>query len=417
MSPRRAVALFLLALFMGSAACRGGGDPGPPAVVLISFDGTRASEVEALPAFERIAARGIAAAPLRPVFPTNTFPNHVTLVTGVAPARHGIVNNSFRDPERGSFRYDNDPSWIEAEPLWSIVAGAGLRSAAYHWVGSQGPWRSGRGPEEWREFDAEVPEDKKVAQIIEWLERPPSQRPALITSWFRGSDTAGHRHGPDSDATRRALRTQDEALGTLLDFLDRRRRWASTTLLIVSDHGMATVERRVDLAAALAAAGARATLRGGGGFGTLSLHRGAGEERAQRVEQLLEIARELGLQAWPRGAGPAGLDDGHRRFGDVLVMAPPGVGIVRAKGSAAASLGALNGSHGYRPGDASMQAMICAAGRGVRPGVVLRGAGSIDVAPTILSLLGVPIPPWVEGRPLALDAPREGAPAGVTPAS
>ncbi len=375
-----------------------------PAVVLISMDGTRAEEARDLPAFRRIAERGIAPTPLRPVFPTNTFPNHVSLVTGVRPARHGIVNNSFRDPERGSFRYDNDPTWIEVPPLWSLLAGAGLRSVSFHWVGSQGPWRDGTGPAEWRVFDASVPERDKVAQIIAWLDAPPAERHALITAWFRGADGAGHRSGPDSDATRRALRTQNVALETLLDHLDAGGGWATTTLLVVSDHGMAAVERRVDLAAALDASGVRATLRGGGGFGTVTLHRGDRRPRAERVETVLRVARELGLEAWPRGAPPRGLDDAHPRFGDVLVMAPLGTGFSRAGGVGGrlASAATLRGSHGYAPELPAMQAMFAAAGRGVGAGRRLETPHCLDVAPTVLALLGVPVPAALERRALRL---------------
>ncbi len=377
-----------------------------PAVVLISMDGTRAEEVRELSAFRRIAARGIAPTALRPVFPTNTFPNHVSLATGVRPARHGIVNNSFRDPERGSFRYDNDPSWIESPPLWSLLAAAGLRSVAFHWVGSQGPWRDGGGPAEWREFDASIPEREKVAQIVAWLEAPAPERPALVTAWFRGSDGAGHRSGPDSDATRRTLRTQNAALETLLDALDHGDGWAVTTLLIVSDHGMAAVTRRVDLAAALEASGVRATLRGGGGFGTVTLHRGDRRPREERIDTVLRVADALGLDAWPRGEAPPGLDDDHPRFGDVLVMAPLGTGFSRTGGVGGrlASAATLRGSHGYHPELPAMQGMFAAAGRGVGTGHRLDAPHCLDIAPTVLALLGVPTPEGFEGRALELGS-------------
>lgn len=404
---RRAAAALLVLLAL--AACADASGPAPPVVVMISLDGVRVAEVQSLPAFRRIAARGMAPTALRPVFPTNTFPNHVSLVTGVTPARHGIVNNTFRDPGRGSFRYENDPSWIEVEPLWSLVAAAGRRSAAFHWVGSQGPWRNGRGPEEWRVFDAAVPESEKVRQIIDWLELPAAERPALITSWFRGSDGSGHRAGPDSPATKQTLRKQDAALGELLDFFDRASRWRETTLLVVSDHGMAKVERRVDLAGALKDAGARATLRGGGGFGTVTLHRGGQRARPERIEEILRIARALGLDAWRRGQGPDHLEDDNPRFGDVLVMALEGTGFSRVagaggRGKRSAAKTTLNGSHGYAPETPSMQALIAAAGRGVSPGAAPPTPHNLDVAPTVLALLGVAIPEWMEGEPLALDA-------------
>lgn len=139
-----------------------------PTVLLLSLDGTRPADVAELPVFRRLAAQGAAADALEPVFPSNTFPNHVTLVTGVEPDHHGIVNNVFHDGRRGVFRYDDDPTWLEAEPLWSLLSRFGIPSASYHWVGSEGPWRNGHGPRHWERFDpragaAQGDEDSRVA--------------------------------------------------------------------------------------------------------------------------------------------------------------------------------------------------------------------------------------------------------------
>ena len=137
-----------------------------------------------------------------PVFPTNTFPNHVTLVTGVSPDVHGIVNNSFVDPERGAFDKSDDPTWLLAEPLWSLLAQHGVTSASFHWVGSEGPWSSGRGPRYWKPFDETVPAKVKVDQVLAWLAGP-EPRPRLITVWLRGRRRGGPPLG-DADARRAA---------------------------------------------------------------------------------------------------------------------------------------------------------------------------------------------------------------------
>ncbi len=107
-----------------------------PTVVMISMDGTRPADVAAgrLPSLSRLAERGAIAEKLLPSFPSNTFPNHVTLVTGVAPERHGIVDNTFVDPERGLFQKEDIPSWIDVEPIWSLLARAGIVSASFYWV-------------------------------------------------------------------------------------------------------------------------------------------------------------------------------------------------------------------------------------------------------------------------------------------
>jgi len=384
------------------ASCAAEPAPGPvaaegPGVVLISLDGTRPEDVigAGLPAFDEIARLGARAERLVPVFPTNTFPNHVTLVTGVRPALHGIVNNAFADPERGLFRYGGDPGWIEVEPLWSWVGRHGVVSASYHWVGSEGAWTSGRGPRHWKRFDGGTPEAEKVEQILAWLDEPdPAARPRLVTAWFHGADHEAHEHGPGSAEARRALREQDAAVGELLRGLRARDALGRFTLVLVSDHGMAPVRRWIDLQQRLDEAGVRARVLGGGGFASLALDAGA-------LAGALRVAREQGLEAWPREEAPAELGLDHPRFGDAVVLAPPGTAIGRHGGA---------GGHGYRPERPEMSAFLLAVGRGAEPGEELGRLRALDVAPTLLALLGVPRPEWMEGRPVAALVPDEALP-------
>jgi hypothetical protein len=301
------------------------------------------------------------------------------------------------DPERGLFDYAADPGWLEAPPLWSILAAHGVPSASFHWVGSEGPWRDGTGPLEWKRFDARTPADAKVEQILAWLDRPPGPtRPRLVTAWFRGADHEGHRHGPGSDEAARDLAAQDASLGRLLAGLEQRGLLASTTLLVVSDHGMARVERAVDLAGALRGAGIRGRTLAGGGFAMLRLAPGDSSERAIRV------ALGLGLEAFERRTAPRELRLGNDRFGDVVVIAPVGAAFLRESLTErlASRLGlgrSLGGAHGYRPEEESMAAICVAFGRGVPPGASLGRVHALDVAPTVLALLGVPAPPELEG--------------------
>jgi predicted AlkP superfamily pyrophosphatase or phosphodiesterase len=388
------LAALLLVLSFAPGLATAAGLP-PPAVILISLDGTTPETgLRGLPSLAGIARRGAWAQRLVPVFPTNTFPNHVSLVTGVHPDRHGIVNNAFLDPERGAFDMDDDPTWIEVEPLWSLVEGHGLRTASYHWVGSEGPWRSGRGPSHWMRFDSGVKERDKVAQILAWLDlEPAAARPRLITAWFHGADHVAHREGPDAPEVARALRAQEPALAALVAGIGSRDAFEATTLIVVSDHGMERVRERVDLRAELRRAGLRARVFGGGGFASVVVRGGAPAE-----EKVVRVARERGLDAWRRAEAPAELRLGNARVGGVVVLAPTGVAI---------GAGSLRGAHGYRPGEPRMAALFAAVGRGVPAGLALGEVRSIDVAPTVLRLLGVPAPEWMEGHPV----PGIGAPA------
>jgi len=401
-----ALVLALLAAGHGAGAAPASparAEPPPRTVILISLDGTTPEQARDpdLAALAAMIREGAAAERLIPAFPTNTFPNHVTFATGVAPERHGIVNNVFRDPERGRFSYENDPTWIRVEPLWSLVERHGIVSAAFHWVGSQGPWRSGRGPRHWVPFDAGTPAREKVDRILTWLDLDdPAERPRLVTSWLPGADRAGHRHGPDAPEVRRALRRQDAELGRLMAGIAARGLWDSTVVLVVSDHGMHAVERRVDLRAALEEAGVAAEVLGGGGFATLVAADPAATARA------VEVARGLGLEAWRRERAPAGIPVGDPRFGDAVVVAPPGT--VLSRGGATGWLaglwawlgGSRGGAHGHRPEVPEMAGILLARGAGVPPGTELGTVRAVDVAPTVLALLDVPIPEHLEGAPL-----------------
>ena len=135
----------------------------------------------------------------------------------------------------------------------------------------------------------------------------------------------------------------------------------------------------------------RARLLGGGGFVTLST---SGDTDA--ALRAVSVARELGLEAYARGEGPADLLLRHRRFGDAVVLAPPGVAITRKL----PLVPRLRGSHGYRADRPAMGALFVAVGAGVKPGTGLGEIRAVDVAPTVLALLGAPVPDWMQGRPI-----------------
>jgi hypothetical protein len=358
-------------------------------VILVSLDGTTPAMLDALPTLRALARRGTSAERLTPVFPSNTFPNHATLVTGVVPDRHGIVNNAFIDPERGLFRYDGDPSWFQAEPLWSIVGRSKVVSAAFHWVGSEGAWRSGLGPRHRKPFDASTPEVEKVDRILAWLDLADARaRPRLVTSWFRGADAAGHHHGPDAPEVARALAPQERALARLVSGLEARGAWASTALLVVSDHGMARVQAAVDVQSALALAGVPGEVIGAGGFATIVLD-DPGADRGRAIATV----RALGLRGFAVGDHAAPYPITNPRFGDVAVLAPPGTAI-QHEGKAS------RGSHGHAPDSPSMGGVFVAAGAGVPIGLRLAEVRAVDVAPTVLGLLGVTVPAGLDGRPI-----------------
>ena len=212
-------------------------NPDEPIVIVLSWDGMRHDYLDRgeLPALSRVATDGVRAARLTPVFPSSTFPGHVSMATGTYPDRHGIVDNVFIDSERGRYAYSGDASWIEAEPLWIAAERQGVPTATYFWVGSESDWQGQGTSYRMAPFDGGRPESVKVDQILDWLALPEAQRPRLIMSYWAGADRgrsrsrAGQRPGGDSDGVsgrtaRQTARGDRRAWSLAADDADHRQR-------------------------------------------------------------------------------------------------------------------------------------------------------------------------------------------------
>lgn len=373
-------------------------------MIVLSWDGVRHDfpERAETPALDRMARAGARASRLVPVFPTNTFPNHVSLATGTYVDRHGIVGNRFVDAERGRFNYSADASWIQAEPLWAAAERQGVRAAAFFWVGSETDWNGVGATYRKAPFDSGVDEATKVDQVLAWLDLPEAERPRLIMSWWHGSDHAAHEVGPDHSDVADALEKQDAQLGRLLEGIDTRGLWDSTTLLVVSDHGMAEVTEAVDVDTPLDEHGIKAQVVRGSGVAYVFIKDGA-----RRAEALDVLDKLEGVRAYPSDGVPAELRSYYPgRSGDITVVAEP-PHVIRAPGVSGSAgsflkglLGRRTGMHGYRPDHPDMSAVFYAVGRGVPAGLELGAMRAIDIAPTVAVLLDIDPPGQSEGKPI-----------------
>ncbi len=391
--------LALLVVLLGSALAHAEA----PTVVLLSWDGVRHDQPAStdLPALERMAREGARAERLIPVFPSLTFPNHISLATGTYPDLHGIVSNVFRDRERGTFDYGNDGDWLLAEPLWAAAERQGVPVATFFWVGSETPWRGVAARYRKTPFDREVSESTKVEQILAWLDLPVDERPRLIMSWWHGSDRAGHVHGPNADEVAQALRGQDEMLSRLLAGLDARDRWQDLTLLIVSDHGMSLATKGIDLEAELAKTGIPGEVLASSASAHIFLE---APEQAAMAAQALRAHPHV--DAYPADSLPAALRLGPaRRIGDIVcITRPPNTFRVGALVGAMRLFNVGIGSHGYTPEHPEMHGIFYALGRGVAAASKTGSVRAIDVAATVAALLGIAPPEHSEGTAIDLAA-------------
>ena len=222
-----------------------------PTVILVSLDGFRWDYMEKTetPSLDYLAASGVRAEALIPVFPTHTFPNHFTIITGLYPENHGIVSNRMYDPEFDAFFWigeDSEPArdgrWYEGEPIWVTTEKQGQISATMFWPGSDAEIQGIR-PTYWSTYDGSVSNKDRVDTVLTWLALPDSERPTFITLYFSDVDSWGHYYGPDAPEMDSVIQAMDGTIGMLLDSLRERDYLDDINLIVASDHGMTPSSR------------------------------------------------------------------------------------------------------------------------------------------------------------------------------
>lgn len=197
-----------------------------------------------------------------PSFPSVTFPNHFTLVTGLYPESHGIVGNTFWDPELQEQFYYTHPSvsmqskWWNAEPLWMTAENQNVKSAIHMWPGSEAHIGDIE-PTYLDKYNGSEALSRKTQRILELLDLPGleeesssgPERPQFIAAYVPNVDADGHKYGPNSTEIRGTISEADKMLGNLFSGLQERNLTDLVNIVVVSDHGMATTstERLVQL--------------------------------------------------------------------------------------------------------------------------------------------------------------------------
>ncbi|KAJ1644304.1 hypothetical protein J3B02_003326 [Coemansia erecta] len=218
-----------------------------PTLILVSLDGFRADYLQRgiSPSLVRIGKQGLRADYMIPSFPSSTFPNHYTIVTGLYPGSHGIVNNIFYDSQlNDTFVFKDskkniDSRWWEGgEPIWVTAEKQGLKAGIDMWPGSTAVIKDTR-PSYVVPYSNDVHPTEKTQQLLEWLDLPLDRRPAFLATYMPEVDQAAHKLGPDAKKVDEAIHMVDEALGDLWAEIGRRNLTHVVNLMVVSDHGMA----------------------------------------------------------------------------------------------------------------------------------------------------------------------------------
>ena len=374
-------------------------------VILVSLDGFRYDYARKYDAHNLVALgeRG-ASAPdgMIPAYPSITFPNHYTIVTGLYPEHHGIVGNVFYDPARKQVYSYRDPqaqsdgTWYGGTPLWVLAEQQGMHAACFFWPGSEADIQGMR-PSYYMKYDAKYPNEKRVEQVLAWLRLPPAQRPHFITLYFSDVDSAGHAHGPDSEEVAGAVHEVDKEVGRLEAGLARLK--LPVDVIVLADHGMIKVEGDwIDLDQH---------------FDRSLLERSEetfmypkSEADAAKIYDSLNGKSDK-FRVYRSGHVPEHLHfDGNPREGDPIVV-PTGPYLLRVSAPPPAPAGAAGnpamaggghgsgppvGMHDYDPASMpEMKAIFYAAGPDIRGGVKVTPFEDVNVYPLVAHMLGLDI--------------------------
>jgi predicted AlkP superfamily pyrophosphatase or phosphodiesterase len=378
-------------------------------VVLVSLDGLRYDYPRryGAPHLLQLGFKG-ASAPegMFPAYPSLTFPNHISIITGLYPEHHGIVANSFWDPTReqtyvySQTQSNSDGSWYSGTPLWVLAEQQGMRSACLFWPGSEAEIQ-GKRPSYYLHFDEKLDDETRVDQVVAWLKLPPELRPHFITLYYSNVDHAGHNYGPDSEEVRAAVHHVDSMVGDLQTKIAALH--LPVDFVVVADHGMVTLQ------------GGAVTLSD---FADLSDFHTEGallypkpEADVQETYEEFLAHPDPRFKVYRRADMPAYLHfDANPREGDPVIV-PTGPFTLRAHASASEEGTAKHrGGHGFNSRTMpEMKAIFFAGGPDIRPGVQLKPFENVNIYPFIAEILGLE-PPAVDGtldvlRP-ALKAPH-----------
>ena len=360
-----------------------------PTVLLISIDGFRWDYLQHTPApnLHRLMKEGVYADALIPSFPTKTFPNHYTIVTGLYPEHHGMIANNFWDPAtQKKFSMDNravvrDGHFWGGEPIWVSAQLAGQKTAPMFWPGSEADIKGIR-PTHFVPYDEKMTHQQRVDRFLSWLALPQSDRPTFFTLYFEDVDEAGHDFGPGSPEQVQAVEKVDRTIGYLLAALRQRGVADKINIVVVSDHGMVAVKptNQIFLEDYLNVASVRIS------DWSPVLMLSAGKDSEATIAKLRKAPH---LKVYRKGELPARLHfAASERIPQIIAIADPGWMITTRKRLAERKR-PQHGEHGYDNADKDTWGIFIARGPAFRSGKRIRPFANIHIYSALCSILGL----------------------------
>ncbi|MCH6200326.1 ectonucleotide pyrophosphatase/phosphodiesterase [Aquiflexum sp. LQ15W] len=377
-------------------------------VILISLDGFRHDYVQRFKPenISRFIQNGTAAEALIPSFPSKTFPNHYTIATGLKPENHGLVDNSFYEPEKdliysmGNRDIVEDRYWYGGTPIWVLAEQNGMKAASYFFVGSEAPVQGIR-PSYYFSYDGAVSNLTRISKVFEWLQLPEEERPRMITLYFSDMDDIGHRYGPDNDKEISGrLEKLDRELGALFEGLKSFD--LDINIFIVSDHGMTNIPKGNLMNLDQITEGIEGRVVNNGALAHLHLENR--DELEKVYKELNDKAKHYKVVRVEDREYYKNIEKYKNRFGDLIIIPDLGHYLTTSKGMvsyqnrAAMFKTEVFGEHGFSPEYKDMHGIFYANGPMVKEGLLIPSFENIHVYPILAKILGLPIPAAIDGK-------------------
>ena len=360
-----------------------------PYVILISADGFRYDYAEKYKAehLQALANEGVTAASMIPCFPSVTFPNHYSIVTGLYPSHEGLVDNSFYDRNLHKFynfhsKTANDSVWYKATPLWVLAEQQQMLTASFYWVGSEAQIKGIR-PTYYYNYNEKIGINQRIHTVVNWLKLPPESRPHLITFYFPQVDHEGHKHGPNSAEVASAVHFVDSAVYELTKAVGAT--GLKVNFIFVSDHGMTTpdIVNTIKMPAAIDTSKFIVSDHGL----MIDLYAKNPDEIQKTYEQLKKEAKDYEVYLrvnMPSHFHYSKSDDWYNRIGDIILLSnyPKVFNIHNSKFDP--------GWHGFDPlAVKDMHATFYAWGPAFKPHTEIGSFPNVDIFPMVSDILGL----------------------------
>ena len=367
-----------------------------PTVILISLDGFRWDYLSKTdtPNLDILVENGVISESLIPVFPSKTFPNHLSIVTGCYPENHGILSNNMYDQEWDAEYYigeNSDPvkdgRWYDAEPIWVTAEKQGKLTGTYFWPGSEAEINGTR-PSYYGVYDGNISREDRVQKILEWIDLPKQSRPVFMTLYFSDVDSWGHNIGPDAIGMNSIIKEIDESIGLLVSGLNKREILDNINIIITSDHGMAGLsrDRVIFLDDYININDVRMV-----DWSPVAMILPEDDSIVSTYSALYDAHPQMSV--FKKEDVPARLHfNNHRRIPPIICIAADGWSISDRDYFDENPYSFTGGTHGYEPINKSMHGIFIASGPELKRGLTIESFSSIHIYEVIAHILDIDTP-------------------------